>query len=242
MYNKCNKEEPRLEANRMNWLRELLQRILNSQLEIRSDNKTILSQIRDLKKTIVSNQTVNAVALRQLSNKVEMVLKIVQILEPPPPPKPAVSFTATIVSDDNLQGEDEMHAVKAKKATANIQVNDDGTFNIPLTFRDNDDAPLPAGTVPAGLTTSVVPSDATPGPSVCQVTTNDTTGVEAGAFDQAALKALVDAGSPLPTGINFTITANWTGLAAPLTVTTDNSLDIVANPNAVGGFSASVSN
>ena len=138
---------------------------------------------------------------------------------------PAVSFVATITL--NTQGESEMATAKA---TADLQVTDTGTFTVTLSFADADGV---ATAEPAGLTATYTASDATPGPSALTLVTPGASGdtsTAAGSINQATIQADVAAGTPLPTGLTVSVTASWTGLAAPLTVTAAPALDVVAGP------------
>lgn len=116
-------------------------------------------------------------------------------------------------------------AEKRLKATANLQIADDGTFNVNLQFQDSDGA---NASVPAGLSATYTPSDATPGPSVLDLTPSADTSSAAGAIDQAAIKALIASGAPLPTNLQVSIIATWTGLASPQTVVATPPIDVVA--------------
>lgn len=113
------------------------------------------------------------------------------------------------------------------KASADLQVADNGTFSVVLAFKDADGVTVPT---PAGLSATYTASDATPGPSAVDLTPSADTSSCGGAVDQTTIAALVAAGTALPTGLTISITATWTGLASPLTVVADPAIDIVAGP------------
>jgi hypothetical protein len=111
-----------------------------------------------------------------------------------------------------------------------LQVLDNGTFTITLSFTDA--AGLPTLT-PTGLVVTYTASDATPGPSSLVLATPGPSGDQstcAGSINQTTLQALVAAGQPLPTGLTVSVTANWTGLASPLTANAAPALDVVGGP------------
>lgn len=145
--------------------------------------------------------------------------RILAILTPPP----AVSFTATVTA---VTG-DGIMAAKTAKAGADLLVADNGTFTVTLKFKD--DANVPTST-PAGLSATYTASDATPGPSALTLTPSADTSSAAGTVNQTTIQALVAAGTALPTGLTVAITATWTGLASPQTVTATPPIDIVAGP------------
>jgi hypothetical protein len=115
----------------------------------------------------------------------------------------------------------------SKKATADLQVLDNGTFTVSLAFQDVDGITT---STPAGLAATYTASDATPGPSALILTPSADTSSAAGSINQTTIAADVAAGTPLPTGLTISVTANWTGLAAPLTVTAAPAIDVVAGP------------
>lgn len=125
-------------------------------------------------------------------------------------------------------------AKKAVSAAGDLQVADNGTFTVNLGFTDADGISVPT---PAGLSASYTASDATPGPSSLTLTPSADTSSCAGSINQAAIQALVAAGQPLPTGLTVSVTASWTGLAAPATMTAAPPIDVVAGP--AGSFVAS---
>jgi hypothetical protein len=115
----------------------------------------------------------------------------------------------------------------SKKATADLQVLDNGTFTVSLAFQDADGV---STATPAGLAATYTASDATPGPSALTLTPSADTSSAAGSINQATIAADVAAGTGLPTGLTVSVTATWTGLAAPLTVTAAPPIDVVAGP------------
>jgi hypothetical protein len=118
---------------------------------------------------------------------------------------------------------------KAAGASADLQVADNGTFSVTLSFQDSDGVTTPT---PAGLSASYVASDATPGPSALTLVPSADTSSCAGSINQATIAADVAAGTPLPTGLTVSVTATWTGLASPATVTAAPPIDVVAGPAA----------
>ena len=118
---------------------------------------------------------------------------------------------------------------KKVSATADLQVADNGTFTVSLSFQDSDGV---ATAVPAGLSASYTASDATPGPSALSITPSADTSSAAGSVVQSTIQALVAAGSALPTGLTVSVTATWSGLASPVTVVAAPPIDIVAGPAA----------
>lgn len=156
-------------------------------------------------------------------------------------PPQAVTVTAAVVLTNN-QGEEMVSTKKAAKIAGNLQVNDDGTFNVVLSFFDGDGAQLPQGTVPPGLAAVYTPSDSSPGPSVLDLTPSADTSSAAGAVDQPAIKALITAGTPLPQGLTIGITGTWNGLATPFSIVAAPPLDIVADANNVASVSAADTN
>jgi hypothetical protein len=150
--------------------------------------------------------------------------KILQALIPPP----AVSFISTITAGTantaNIQG--EHHMAKATRTVAgDLQVADNGTFTVNNSFLDSDQVPTAA---PAGLALTYTSSDSTPGPSVLTLTPSADTSSCAGSINQAAVQALVAAGTALPTGLTITVAGTWTGLATPASVVAAPPIDVVA--------------
>jgi hypothetical protein len=113
------------------------------------------------------------------------------------------------------------------KATADLQVADNGTFTVTLTFKDADGA---NAVVPPGLSASYTGSDATPGPSALSFVPSADTSSAAGSINQSTIQALIAAGQPLPTGLTVNISATWTGLASPQNVVAAPPIDVVAGP------------
>lgn len=153
-------------------------------------------------------------------------------------PQPAVSFFSTVTDDKSfLHGEITMANVA--KATADLQVADNGTFTVNNTFQDE---ALVKTAVPPGLSLTYTASDAVPGPSVLTLTPSADTSSCAGAINQATIQAqqaaAAAAGVPfvLPTGLTITVSGSWTGLAAPQTSVAKPPIDVVAGP--AGSFVA----
>lgn len=170
-----------------------------------------------------NEQTLNSKLDQLLENQAADHLLITQIVKELVPPLPTkVKATITL---DQLQGEDDM-AKRAAKAGADLVVNEvTGTFTVTLTFEDADDAAVPT---PAGLSASYAASDGAPGTSITTLTPSADTSSCAGAVNQTVAKALNDAGTPLPTGVQITGTVTWTGLATPISFTASPALDFVA--------------
>jgi hypothetical protein len=139
-------------------------------------------------------------------------------------PPQAVTFIATITL--NSQGENTM-AKKAAGVSGDLQVADNGTFTVSLTFQDADGV---ATTVPAGLSATYTASDATPGPSALTLTPSADTSSCAGSINQTTIQALVAAGTALPTGLTVSVSATWTGLASPVSVVATPPIDVVPGP------------
>ena len=157
-----------------------------------------------------------------------LLSKILEVLIPPP----AVRFTAATILNNPTEGENIMMAKAGSlKATADLQVADNGTFTVALTFEDADGVPT---VVPAGLSASYTASDATPGPSALTLTPSADTSSCAGSINQTTIAALVAAAQAagttvvLPTGLTVSVTATWNGLASPLTVVAAPPVDVVA--------------
>ena len=154
----------------------------------------------------------------------QALLKQIIVLVTPPT---ATSFIATITGDKDMP---------KLSAAGDLQVADDGTFTVTLSFKDND--LVPTG-VPPGLSATYTPSDATPGPSALVLAPNADTSAAAGSVNQDVIKALVAAGSPLPEGLTISVSATWTGLASPQTMVAAPPIDIT--PGAAGSFVATES-
>jgi hypothetical protein len=211
----------------MGWLASVLS-IINQKLD------SVLTFLRSIQHTeaiqktqldlLLQNQAADHILIVQnnaltVANN-ELLTQIAKELTPPLPTK--VKATITL---DQLQGEDDM-ARKAAKAGADLVVNEvTGTFTVTLTFEDADDASVPT---PAGLSASYQSSDASPGPSIFNLTPSADTSSCAGAVNQTQAKALNDAGTPLPTGLIISGTVTWTGLASPIPFTASPALDVAA--------------
>ena len=116
---------------------------------------------------------------------------------------------------------------KTAKATADLQVQDDGTFTVALFFLDS----LGVQTAtPAGLSATYTASDANPGPSSLNLTPSSDTSSCAGSINQTTIQGIVAGGGALPTGLSVSVTATWTGRASPLTVVASPLIDVVAGP------------
>jgi hypothetical protein len=121
---------------------------------------------------------------------------------------------------------------KSVKVAGDLQVTDQSTFSVVLSFKDADGVPT---AVPAGLTATYTPSDSTPGPSLLNITTPGSSGDQstaAGTINQTTIAALVAAGTPLPQGLTITVVASWTGLASPQTVVAGPPIDLIPGPAA----------
>ena len=125
---------------------------------------------------------------------------------------------------------------KSAKVTGDLQVADNGTFSVTLSFTDADGI---ATSVPAGLAATYTASDATPGPSALTLASPGTSGDAstcAGSINQATIQALVAAAAAagtavvLPTGLTVSISATWTGVTTPVTGTAAPAIDVVAGP------------
>lgn len=117
----------------------------------------------------------------------------------------------------------------AAKASADLQVADNGTFTVTLKFLDADGVPA---TTPVGLAASYAGSDSAPGPSVLTLAPAADMASAAGSINQATVAALIAAGLPLPTGVtvNISITAGLAGQAAPVSIVAAPPIDVVAGP------------
>jgi hypothetical protein len=181
----------------------------------------VLGRVSALQRQVRELQIAQTGCCNSLNNKLDAQAKkleqILNILSPPPP----VEFTATITLEGDLL------MAKSAKATADLQVADNGTFTVSLFFLDAAGVQTP---VPAGLAATYTASDATPGPSALVLTPSADTSSCAGSVNQTTVQADSAAGTPLPTGLSVSVTATWTGLAAPLTVVASPLIDIVAGP------------
>jgi len=123
------------------------------------------------------------------------------------------------------------HKLAVKAAITDFTLNDDGTATGTISFTDKSGAPTgpPVG---ATVGTNVTSSDPGIVPSV------DTTGLI------VTLTPLNPAPSPLPTGVTVTATITVTDTAGvtqgPFTAVTQ-PIDLVADPEALGGASISLS-
>lgn len=204
----------------MAWMLHQEKEILDTVRQLAADTKLILTRLQDLDMDQASCCKETQNKLNHLESLIEQLL-----------PGPAVSFTAEVTL--NSQGETNMSPKKAARATGDLQVADNGTFTVTLTFVDSDNVPT---SVPAGLAATYTPSDATPGPSSLTLTPSADTSSAAGSINQTTVQALVAAGTPLPTGLTVSVSATWTGLASPATVTAAPPIDVVAGP--AGSFVA----
>jgi hypothetical protein len=214
----------------MNWfqqLQALLHLILakaemclrgNGRIEKAINELTVQVNLLEESVSLLANSQSTCCA--QLNTELQ---QIIGILTPSPP----VAFNATVTA--NQQGDIFMTPSfkKSAKASADLQVADNGTFTVTLGFVDADGIATPT---PSGLSATYTASDATPGPSSLTLTPSADTSSCAGAVNQTTIQALIAAGSPLPTGLTVSVTATWTGLASPLTVSASPAIDIVAGP------------
>src|SRR5580692_4134817 len=167
------------------------------------DLKELTSQVRkleagfvtinDVLQSLVKDQSTLASAISKLADaqsscctqQTALLNQILKVLIPPP----AVSFKATVTLNNqtstNVLGENNM-AKKAAGLGADLQVADNGTFSVNLTFQDADGITVPT---PAGLSASYVASDATPGPSALTLTPSADTSSCAGSINQATIQA-----------------------------------------------------
>src|SRR5580704_1518 len=204
----------------LNGLQKTLTSIQDSITQLESGQSTLTTTVSSLNTSLSAQLTTLSANIQQDSKTIESALKkIYQVLIPPP----ATSFTATITK----QGEELM--APSKKATADLQVLDNGTFTVTLGFVDADGVTT---ATPAGLSATYTASDATPGPSSLTLAPSADTSSCAGSVNQTTIQALVAAGTPLPTGLTVSVSATWTGLASPLTVVANPPIDIVAGPAA----------
>lgn len=120
-----------------------------------------------------------------------------------------------------------MPTVKAAGTSADLQVADNGTFTVSLTFQDADGINVPT---PAGLSATYTASDANPGPSALVLTPSSDGSSCAGSINQATIQALIAAGQPLPTGLTVGVSATWTGVSNPVQETAEPPIDVVAGP------------
>lgn len=120
-----------------------------------------------------------------------------------------------------------MAAKKAVGVAGDLQVADNGTFTVTLSFKDADGF---ATGVPAGLSAAYAASDAAPGPSILTLTPSADTSSCAGSINQTVAQGLATAGTPLPTGLTVNVSATWTGQTTPVSVTAAPPIDVVPGP------------
>jgi hypothetical protein len=156
---------------------------------------------------------------------------------PPPPPQPA-GFRASLT----ITGELTMK--KLAKVAPALNINDDGTATASVTFTDADGLPETSLTTypPAVAAATVAASDATPGPSAFTVTPiNPPASLGGGAFSVATISCVQPVAQPPAQGVDFqvSIASGLAGQTAPVSEDA-GTLSIVADPNAIGGFAAVV--
>jgi hypothetical protein len=131
----------------------------------------------------------------------------------------------------------------AKKATATLNVLDDGTASISLNFTDVDGLPITGLTAyPSQLAQpTFASSDQTPGPSAFLITPSalPSSNAVTGGLTVASVSCVAPVVQPPAANVDFTVTiaSGFTNQTAPL-VMDAGDLSIVADPSALGGFAA----
>jgi len=156
---------------------------------------------------------------------------------PPPPPQPA-GFTASLT----VQSKGEVNMKKLAKVAAALNINDDGTATVSVSLTDADGLPETSLTTwpPAVATPTVASSDATPGPSAFVITPSAApVSLGGGAFSIAAIACVQPVVQPPAQNVDFQVTVA-SGLAGQTSPVSEDAgtLSIVADPNAIGGFAA----
>lgn len=187
------------------------------------EEQEILLGVRNLSSNLKVLAEQQESCCRKFERRFDELDKKLNLLLQRSAPPPAVGFTAT-VTITSTQGELTMG--KALKVAGDLQVADNGTFEVTLRFVDSIGEPA---AVPAGLSAVYTASDATPGPSALTLVPSEDTSSAAGSVNQANLQALPP-GTALPSGLTVSITATWTGLASPLTAVAAPPIDVIAGP------------
>jgi hypothetical protein len=167
--------------------------------------------------------------------KLEEIYKY--LTTPPPPPQPA-GFTASLT----VQSKGDLLMKKLAKVVAALNINDDGTATASVSFTDADGLPETSLTTypPAVAAAAVTASDATPGPSAFVVAPiNPPVSLGGGEFSVATISCVQPVVQPPAQGVDFqiSIASGLVGQTAPVSEDA-GTLSIVADPNAIGGFAA----
>jgi hypothetical protein len=136
-------------------------------------------------------------------------------------------------------------AKSAAKATAALNILDDGTATVTISFNDADGLPITTlTTYPTAVALpTVTSSDQTPGPSAFTITPAATPTVNAaGGFAVASIACVVPVVQPAAQNVDFTVTiaSGLTGQTAPIAADA-GTLSIVADASQPSGFAPVIS-
>lgn len=136
-------------------------------------------------------------------------------------------------------------AKAAKKVSATMNINDDGTASVSVTLVDADGLPITTLTTwPSAVAVpTVASSDQTPGPSafVITPTSGGPSPISGGGFLLASIACVQPVVQPPAQNVDFqvTIASGLQGQTSPVSEDA-GTLSIVADANAVGGFAAAL--
>ena len=131
---------------------------------------------------------------------------------------------------------------KLAKVAASLNINDDGTATVSVSLTDADGLPETSLTTwPSAVAVpTVASSDQTPGPSAFVITPSAApVSLGGGSFSIASIACVQPVVQPPAQNVDFqvTVASGLVGQTAPVSEDA-GTLSIVADPNAIGGFAA----